>query len=95
MRYLLILMSSFKITDGIMTDHFVRQGSVREGNPLVAEIVMDGSFLWLNIAGALLCVLGLWGLSHRFPRLTGITTASITIFYGAAIVWNLSVLLGA
>ena len=91
----MILMSSFKITDGVMTDHFVRQGLAREGNPLVAEIVMDGSFLWFKIAGALLCVLGLWGLSHRFPRLTGITTASITIFYGAAIVWNLSVLLGA
>jgi hypothetical protein len=93
--YLLILMSSSKIIDGIITDYSVSRGLVREGNPLVADIITDGSFLWFKIAGALLCVLALWGLSRRFPRLTRVTTASITIFYGAVIAWNLGVLLGA
>ena len=94
MRYLLTLMSSLNITDGLMTDHFVRQGSVQEGNRLVANIVMGGNFLWLKIPGALLCAVVLWALSRRFPRLAGIITASVSVFYGVVIIWNLSLLSG-
>ncbi len=95
MKYLLALMSGLKITDGVLTDHFVRQGVVQEGNKLVAKIVVDGRFLLITIAGAFLCGLVLWLLARRFPRLAGITAASVSVFYGAVLTWNLSLILGA
>ncbi len=95
MKYLLTLMTSLKITDSMLTDRFVRQGTVQEGNPLVASIVSNGSFISLTVTGALLCVLALWLLYRRFPRLAGITASCVTVFYGGVIAWNLSLLLAA
>ena len=91
MKRLLILLGGFEISDGIFTHLLVRNGLVQEGNPLMESIVREGNFLLLKVAGVLLCVLILWCLYQRFPRLILITTSSIVIFYGAVIAWNLGV----
>lgn len=91
MKFLLTAMGFLKISDGVMTDYLVRHGSVREGNPLMSGIVTDGNFLLLKIAGALLCVLALWALSRRLPRLSKATTLGVIVFYAAVITWNLGV----
>ena len=92
MKYLLIWLSGLEISDGIITNFFVRNGLVQEANPLMESIVKQGDFLLLKIIGVCLCGLILWILYKRFPRVTLIVTSSIVMFYGAVIVWNLGVL---
>ena len=91
MKYLLTLLSGFEISDGVITTFFVRNGLVQEGNPLMESIVREGNFLLLKVIGALLCVLILWGMYKRFPKVALMTTSSIVMFYGAVMAWNLSV----
>ena len=91
MKYLLILLGGFEISDGIITHFLVRNGLVQEGNPLVEAIVMEGNFLLLKVIGVLLCVLILWDIYKRFPKVALIATSSVVMFYGAVMAWNLSV----
>jgi len=90
MKYLLILLSGFEISDGIITHFLVRNGLVREGNPLMESIVREGNFLLLKVIGVLLCVLILWGVYKRFPKATLIATSSVVMFYGVVMAWNLT-----
>lgn len=94
MKYLLLWLSGLEISDGIITNTFVRNGLVQEANPLMESIVRRGDFLLLKIAGVCLCGLILWTVYKRFPRVTLAVTSSIVIFYGAVIVWNLGVFFG-
>ena len=95
MKNLLILLSGFEISDGIITHCLVRNNLVQEGNPLVAPIVREGNFLLLKVIGVLLCVLILWGMYKRFPKVTLIATSSVVMFYGAVMAWNLSIFFSA
>ncbi len=91
MKYLLILLSGFEISDGIITHFLVRNGLVHESNPLMEPIVMEGNFLLFKIIGVFFSVLILWGVYKRFPKVALTATASVAMFYGAVIVWNLSI----
>ncbi len=92
MKHLLILLSGFEISDGIITHFLVRNGLVQEGNPLMESIVREGHFLLLKVIGVFLCVLILWGMYRRFPKVTLIATSSVVMFYGAVMVWNLGII---
>lgn len=94
-KYLLALVAGFEIWDGIITHFLVREGLVREGNPLMEGIIMEGNFLMLKIVGALFSVVILWWFYQRRPRLALPATTSIAVFYGAVVAWNLGVLLSA
>jgi hypothetical protein len=92
-KVLLALMVQFEVWDGLITSFFVSRGLAREGNPLMANLVEDGSFLWVKIAGALLCIPALWLLYKRFPKL-GISAAAVVVmFYVAVVGWNFKTVL--
>ena len=93
MKYLLMIMGVFKITDGIITHFFVGDGLVREANSLMVPVIQGGDFLLLKVIGAFCCVLILWRLYKRYPRLAVSTTSSIVVFYAAVTAWNTSVFL--
>ena len=93
MKYLLTLLCGFEISDGLITHFLVNHGQFREGNPLMAPIVGEGSFLLLKVVGVLLCALALLRLYQRFPRVSVVTASSVVTFYGAVIGWNLSLFL--
>ncbi len=95
MKYILILLSGLEISDGVITDFAVRNGLVQEGNPLIEAIVREGNFLLLKIIGVLLCVLILWGIYKRFPKVALTATSTIVMFYGIVMAWNLSMLFRA
>ncbi len=95
MPYLFILLGGFEISDGIITHFLVRNGLVQEGNPLMEPIVREGNFLLLKIIGVLLCVLILWVVYKRFPRVALTATSSVVVFYGLVMAWNLSMLLNS
>ena len=93
MKYLLVSLGGIEVWDGIITQFFVGNNLVQEANPLMAPVVKQGDFLLLKILGAFLCVLILWFLYQRFPKVTLAVTSIIFSFYIAIIVWNLQVIL--
>jgi len=88
MKYLLALLCSLEILDGIFTRWAVTKGLVREWNPLVAHIAGDWHFLLLKSAGALLCVLALWSIHRYFPRVAFAGAGCVVAFYGTVLAWN-------
>lgn len=93
MKVLLAIMVQFEVWDGLITSYFVGRGLAKEGNPLMASLVEDGSFIWVKVVGALLCIPALWFIYKRFPKV-GISAAAIVVlFYVAIVFWNFKVVL--
>lgn len=93
MKYLLGLLAGFVVSDGLLTYFLVRNGLAREVNPFLANIVGEVNFLVLKVVGAIFCVLILWDIHRRFPRLAMISTSCFVAAYGAIVAWNLSLFL--
>ena len=93
MKYLLGLLVSFTLADASLTYFLVRRGLAREGNPFLVPIVGEGNFLVLKVVGTILCVLILWDIYRRFPKLALISTSCFVVVYGAIVVWNLGIFL--
>ncbi|MFC2013530.1 DUF5658 family protein [Chloroflexota bacterium] len=91
MKYLLGLLAGFVILDGLLTYFLVGSGLAREGNPLLSPIVGEGTFLVLKVVGAILCVLILWDIHRRSPKLALIATPCFVVVYSAIVTWNLSI----
>ena len=90
MKRLLGLLILFVVADGLVTNFLVNGGLAREGNPFLQPIVGEVGFLVLKAAGALLCVVILWDIYRRFPKVALISTSCFVGFYGLIILWNLS-----
>ena len=90
MKYLLGLLIIFEISDGLLTHFLIKDGIAREGNPFLQPIVGEVGFIILKIVGVLLCALILWDIYKRFPKVAMISTSCFVAFYGAIVLWNLS-----
>jgi hypothetical protein len=91
MKYLLGSLAGLVISDGLLTHFLTRHGLAREGNPFLVHIVGQDIFLVLKIIGASLCVLILWDIYRRFPKLAIICTSCFVGVYGAIVTWNLGI----
>jgi len=93
MIYLLSLLAVFIISDGLLTHALVDDGLMREGNPLMVPLVAQGNLMLLKLVGTIICVIILWDLYRRFPRLAVISTSCFVVAYGAIVFWNFGLLL--
>ena len=93
MKYLLSLLAGFEISDGLLTYFLIRHGLVREGNPFLLPIVGEDNFLVLKLVAAILCVLILWDIFKRSPKLALISTSCFVVVYGVIVIWNLGIFL--
>ena len=80
------------LSDAFLTQYLVGIGRVREGNPLMANLLANNQFLWFKVIGVSLCMGLLWKVSKRFPRLAGGAALFIMVFYCVVLFWNSSVL---
>jgi hypothetical protein len=88
----LLLFCSLQALDGILTHCAINGGLVQEANWLVERVVGEGSFPLFKLAGAFLCVILLWFIHERFPRLALLTISTLLIFYSIVVTWNLYIL---
>ena len=93
MKYLLGFLAGFTVLDGLLTYFLVRHGLGREGNPLLLPILGDDSFLTIKLVGTILCVIILWDVYKRFPRIVLIFTSFFVVLYAAIVIWNLGLFL--
>jgi hypothetical protein len=92
MKYLVILLCSFEILDGIITHWAVTRGLVQEANPLMAHIAGSWDFLLLKIIGALLCALVLFSVHRYFPKMALIGAQGAVTFYWIVLARNFTTL---
>jgi len=93
MIYLLGFLAVFIISDGLLTYFLVGSGAGREGNALLEPVLAGGSFLTLKVVATIICVIILWDLYKRSPRLAVISTSCFVVAYGVIVLWNFGVLL--
>jgi len=93
MKYLLGLLAAFVISDGLLTYFLIESGLAREGNPFLVPIVGEGNFMVLKVVGAILCVIILWDIYKRFPKLALISTSCLVVVCGVIVIWNLGIFL--
>ncbi len=94
LKYLLALLVLFNIADAVLTRFLLRLALATEGNPFLQPIVDQPSFILVKVLGVCLCVLILWDISRRHPRLAFLATFCFVMFYAMVVLWNTSLLLG-
>jgi hypothetical protein len=93
MIYLLGMLAVFIISDGLLTHALVGNDLMMEGNPLMVPLVAQGNLMLLKLVGTIVCIIILWDLYRRFPRLAVISTSCFVIAYGVIVFWNFGLFL--
>jgi len=92
-EYLLGTLLSLVVADGLISQFLIKSGIGQEGNPLLRILVTENNFLVIKMCAAIICVLILWNIARRLPRLIFIFSACVVGLYTAILFWNLGVFL--
>lgn len=92
-EYLLGTLLSLVVADGIISQFLIKSGLGQEGNPFLKILVVDSNFLVIKMCGAIICVLILWNIAKRSPKLILIFSSCIVALYTAILFWNIAVFL--
>ena len=92
-EYLLGTLLSLVVADGLISQFLIKTGLGQEGNPLLKILVTENNFLVIKMCAAIICVLILWNIARRLPRLIFILSACFVGIYTAILFWNIAVFL--
>ena len=92
-EYLLGTLLSLVAADGLISQFLIKNGLGHEANPFLRVLVMENDFLIIKMCGAILCVIILWNIARRLPRLIFIFSACFVGLYTAILFWNIAVFL--
>jgi len=92
-EYLLGTLLSLVVADGLISQYLIKNGLGQEANPLLRILVTENNFLVVKMCGAIICVLILWNIARRLPRLIFIFSACFVGLYTALVLWNVTVFL--
>jgi hypothetical protein len=90
-EYLLGVLLSIIVADGIISQFLIEEGLGYEGNPFLKTLATDSNFLIIKMCGAIISVLILWNLAKRKPRLVLIFSSIVVFIYTAILFWNISI----
>jgi len=89
-RYLLCLLFSLVVADGIISNFIVQSGLGIEGNPFIQSIVGQTSFIFLKLSAAFISALILWKVFRQHTRLGLVSIIFFVMLYTAILWWNLT-----
>jgi len=92
-EYLLGTLLALVVADGIISQFLIKRGLGQEGNPFLEILVTDSNFLIIKMCGAIICVLILWNITKRLPKLVLVFSSCIVALYTAILFWNIAVFL--
>jgi hypothetical protein len=92
-EYLLGTLLSLVVADGIVSQFLIKGGVGREGNPLLRVLIAESDFLIIKMCAAIICVIILWNIARRLPRLIFVLSACFVGIYTAILFWNIAVFL--
>ena len=88
-RFVLMLLVSLVVADGLITKHLIDSGVASESNPFLKDLFANGSALPFKIAGAVLSALLLAFMSRHHPKLASLTSWCFIAVYTGIVWWNL------
>jgi hypothetical protein len=91
--FLLIPATAFQMWDAVMTFIYVNAGLAREGNPFMAPLLHNGSFLFVRFSSIALAIYLIYILSRFSIKAAKIATLCVLILYLGVVIWNYYVLL--
>ncbi len=80
------------VADGVLTNLLIQKGIAREGNPFLVGIAGEHGLIILKVIGVLVCILILWDIHRRIPRLAFWTSSIFLFIYTCIVAWNLRLL---
>jgi len=92
-EYLLGTLLSLVVADGLISQFLIKSGLGQEGNPFLKILIAENNFLIIKMCGAIVCVLILWNIARRLPRLIFILSSCLVALYTALLFWNIAVFL--
>ena len=92
-QYLLGTLLSLVVADGLISQFLIKSGIGQEGNPFLRTIVTESNFLVVKMCGAIVCVLILWNMARRLPRLVLVASVCLVGLYTIILFWNIGVFL--
>lgn len=92
-EYLLGTLLSLVVADGLISQFLIKTGMGQEGNPFIRAVVTENNFLVIKMCAAIICVIILWNVARRLPRLIFIFSVCFVGLYTAILFWNLGVFL--
>jgi len=92
-EYLLGTLLSLVVADGLITQFLIKSGIGYEGNPFLKVLVAESNFLVVKMCGAIICVLILWNVAKRLPKVVFILSSCLVVLYTALLFWNIAVFL--
>ena len=96
-RMLAILSAIFGlvVADGIIINFLISQGLAWEWNPFLRGHVGTDMFLLIKATAALLCMIVLWFLYKRSPKLVASSSIAICLFYTLVVYGNIGAVIAA
>jgi hypothetical protein len=79
------------VADGLLSQFLIGSGLGTESNPFIAGWVSDSNFLYMKLAGALLCALILWDVYKSRHRLAILASLVFVTLYTGIVYWNIIV----
>ena len=88
-KYLLGVLFTLVVADGILSNFLITEGLGREWNPFLQTLVGEESFLLIKVAGALLSILILWDIYKKWPQAAIKSSICIVVLYTGIVYWNI------
>ena len=76
------------LLDALISRLLINKTWAIEGNPFLQNLVGDGWFVALKVAGVLLCGLILLDVYRRYPRLALFAARAAMVIYTIIVCWN-------
>ncbi len=89
--YILLVLFSLVIADGLISQHLISSGLGYEANPFLANRMLTTDFLAIKAGGAFLSAILLWFVSKRRPQLALSVSVFFMVFYTLILFWNIFV----
>ncbi len=89
--YILLVLFSLVIADGLISQYLIGNGLGYEGNPILANWMLTTDFLAIKVGGAFLSAILLWFVNKKRPQLALFVSVFFMVFYTLILFWNIFV----
>lgn len=89
-RWVLLLLVSLVLADGVITEFVVNSGLAWESNPMMRGLLPTGNFMLVKIAGSALVALLLADMYRHHQKLALVASWIFVLVYTCIVYWNIS-----
>jgi hypothetical protein len=93
LKLLVIIAAGFQLWDALLTQKYVGNGYISEGNPLMALLIKNDVFLIEKVISVIISVILIYLLSKFSQKIAARGAAGIIILYSAVLIWNYALLI--